>query len=133
MKLFSRWSVGSVAVAGVLALPALAWGFANPLPDFESGGTVKAADFNAIFADIYGSLNELDQKTSAVISENTVWTVGDNDDYETLGEALDAASEVRIARGDVSADGLDHGELVRNAPPESRLTRCKCDRIERQV
>lgn len=87
------------AVAGLLIVPSIAHSYMNPVAEFKTGDTVNASDFNSIFGDIYGALNELESQMTGVIDADTKWTVGSSGDFATLDDALAAAGDYRIAHG----------------------------------
>lgn len=65
-------------VAGIFALglPALAWTYAKPHPDFQPGTPISAAQVNETIDDLYSALNTLDGENARVAGQTPIDAVG---------------------------------------------------------
>ena len=70
----SWWAVAAGLVA--LGLPALAWTYAKPHPDFEPGTPISSAHVNETIDDVYAALNTLDAETGRVAGQTPIDAVG---------------------------------------------------------
>jgi hypothetical protein len=68
------WAVAAGLVA--LCLPALAWTYAKPHPDFEPGTPISSAQVNETVDDVYAALNTLDAETARVAAQTPIDAVG---------------------------------------------------------
>lgn len=70
----SWWAVAAGLFA--LCLPALAWTYAKPHPDFEPGTPISSAQVNETVDDVYAALNTLDAETARVVAQTPIDAVG---------------------------------------------------------